>query len=72
MEAAMISVFGGIVGVILASACMPLVTLVGMRVEPSTVGALLALVFAVLTGTIFGFYPAFKASKLLPVEALKD
>ncbi len=72
MEAAMISVFGGVVGVMLASACMPLASKVGMRVEPSAQGIVLALSFAIVTGTIFGFYPAFKASRLLPVEALKE
>ena len=72
MEAAMISVFGGVVGVMLASACMPLASTVGMRVEPSAQGIVLALSFAIVTGTVFGFYPAFKASRLLPVEALKE
>ena len=33
-------------------------------------GALLALGFSLVTGTVFGFYPAWKASKLVPVEAL--
>ena len=31
----------------------------------------LAVVFSVLTGLIFGFYPAHKASKLSPIDALK-
>ena len=72
MEAALISIFGGAVGVMLASCSMPLVSMAGMRVEPSTLGAVLALSFAFATGTVFGFYPAYKASRLLPVEALKE
>ena len=48
----------------------PIVTHFGIRVELSVSALVIALVFAIATGTIFGFYPAFKASRLVPVEAL--
>ena len=31
-----------------------------------------SLAFGVITGTIFGFYPAYKASTLIPVVALNQ
>ncbi|SDM67528.1 ABC transporter permease [Acetanaerobacterium elongatum] len=72
LEANAISTFGGIVGVAASFALVPLVRYTGMRVEPNLTGALLALLFAVVTGTVFGFYPAFKAASLIPIEALNQ
>lgn len=70
MEANMISTFGGVMGVVVGSALMPVLGRFEMRVEPSAGGIVMALVFAILTGTLFGFYPAAKAAALKPIEAL--
>nr|WP_319488827.1 ABC transporter permease [uncultured Caproiciproducens sp.] len=71
-EANFMSVFGGIIGVIAGFALVPAVRMTGMTVEPLAVGGVLAIVFAVVTGTAFGFYPAYKAAQLTPIEALQQ
>jgi putative ABC transport system permease protein len=72
LESNFISIFGGVVGVGLAYVAMPLMSFTGMRMEPTFSGGLMALLFAVVTGTVFGFYPALKASMLVPIEALNQ
>lgn len=72
LEACFISILGGILGVLLSFGITPIVEYFDVRVELSVAGAVLAVVFAIFTGTVFGFYPAFKASKLVPVEALNE
>ena len=72
LEACFISILGGILGVLLSFGITPVVEHFDVRVEISVFGAALAVVFAVFTGTVFGFYPALKASKLVPVEALNE
>lgn len=72
LEASVISVIGGLLGIILSLGITPVVQHFGVRVELSVAGAILAIVFAVMTGTVFGFYPAWKASNLVPVDALNE
>lgn len=70
LEACCISLIGGILGVLVSFAVSPVLTGFHIRMEMSVMGAVLALGFSLVTGTVFGFYPAWKASKLVPVEAL--
>ena len=72
VEANMMGTFGGIIGVGMGFALIPLVRLTGMTVEPLAIGGVLALAFAIVTGTLFGFYPAWKAAQLMPIEALSQ
>lgn len=69
-EASAISLIGGVLGSLLSLVITPVAQYLGVRVELSIQAFFLALLFAVGTGTIFGFYPAYKASRLVPVEAL--
>ena len=72
LEAACTSLVGAVLGVLLALGITPVAEALSVRVELSIFGALLSLVFGVLTGSIFGFYPAYKASRLVPVVALNQ
>ena len=70
LEAACMSFVGAVIGVLLSLGITPVIELFSVRVELSVSGAFLSLVFGVVTGSVFGFYPAYKASRLVPVVAL--
>ena len=72
LEASCISLIGAILGVLISLGITPVVELLNVRVELSASGALISLFFGVLTGSIFGFYPAYRASRLVPVVALNQ
>ncbi len=76
-ESVLLSLIGGIVGIILAWILSTAVALVssamGADIVPNiTIGAvLMATIFSMAVGLIFGIYPANNAAKLQPVEALR-
>lgn len=70
LEAACISFVGAVLGVLSGFAITPVIESFSVRVELSVSGAALSLAFGVTTGSIFGFYPAYQASRMIPVEAL--
>ena len=72
LEASCISLLGAVIGVLLSLGITPIVEMLSVRVSLSVTGAVLSLVFGIATGSVFGFYPAYKASRLIPVVALNQ
>lgn len=72
IEAVLMSVIGGFAGVILGGSVSALITIVaGWSVKMSLSSVVLATVFSVIIGVIFGIWPAKQASQLNPIEALR-
>ena len=72
VEAVTLSVIGGAIGVLLgAVATWAVGHFAGWQVSMTTASILLAAAFSGCVGVFFGFYPARRASKLLPIEALR-
>ena len=72
LEAMALSIVGGGLGVALGLLIPRLVTkFAGMPTEVSTGSVLLAFGFAAAIGIFFGYYPARKASRLDPIDALR-
>lgn len=71
LEASFISLLGGLLGVGVSFLITPIIQMLSVRVELSAIGAI-RLGFAIITGTAFGFYPALRASRLIPVLALNE
>ena len=72
VESMIICLFGGVIGVILGTTLGRLgSTLLGAPGWPSVTIVLIAVSFSMGIGVFFGYYPANKAAKLDPIEALR-
>ncbi|MGZ3765547.1 MAG: ABC transporter permease [Mucilaginibacter sp.] len=72
MEAVLISITGGVIGVLVGFLSTQIVTLIlkwPTIISESSV--VLSFVVCAMTGIFFGYYPAQKASRLDPIEALR-
>lgn len=72
IESFLLSIIGGIVGVLLGILGAKIVELTGaMTVAISSGSIALSLGFSGAIGVLFGYYPAYKASLLNPIDALR-
>jgi macrolide transport system ATP-binding/permease protein len=72
IEAILMSFIGGISGILLGGGVSVLITIfAGWAVKISWFSIILATTFSLIVGVSFGLWPAQKASKLDPIEALR-
>jgi putative ABC transport system permease protein len=72
-EAVLTGIIGGVLGVLLGFSLSGVIgSFIGISSVPSLVNGLLVVGFAVVTTTLSGLYPAWRASNLNPVEALRS
>jgi len=72
VEAALLCFFGGILGIVLGRGGSMIISAVrGWPTMVSPVAIVGAVGVSVLVGLVFGYYPAWKASRLDPIEALR-
>lgn len=73
IEAVIISLFGGIIGVLLGLGASYIASLlIGYSFSFNPMTVMLALLFSLVVGVIFGLLPARRAAKMNPIEALRS
>jgi putative ABC transport system permease protein len=72
IEAITLSLLGGAIGVLLgAAATWAVGTFAGWQVSLSASAVMMAVAFSAAVGVFFGYYPARRAARLQPIEALR-
>ncbi len=72
LEAIVVSVIGGLIGLILGGIAAYFIGFFsGYALEPSWLTAFFALFVSMLVGVLSGYYPAHRAARLRPVDALR-
>jgi putative ABC transport system permease protein len=71
LESATLSAFGGLIGLILAELAGYIITAVFLPTNIPIWAAILSIGFSAAVGIVAGLYPAWKAARLDPIEALR-
>lgn len=72
IESFLLSIIGGVIGVLIGVLGAKIVELTdAMTVAISSGSIILSLGFSGAIGVLFGYYPAYKASLLNPIDALR-
>ncbi|MFA6027988.1 MAG: ABC transporter permease [Patescibacteria group bacterium] len=79
VESVVITIIGGVIGIIAGIAFSAITVFIvnlampdwGVFLSISWIGVILSCTVSILTGILFGLYPAIKASRLSPIEALR-
>lgn len=72
IEAIVLCLIGGLIGILLGCAGgLAAAKLIGGNVTPSIRAILISLTFSMAIGVFFGYYPANKAAKMDPIDALR-
>ncbi|HSU67915.1 MAG TPA: ABC transporter permease [Tepidisphaeraceae bacterium] len=72
IEAVVLCLLGGMVGIVLGRGTSVLVRVfLNWATEVSVLAIVIAVAVSATVGVVFGFYPAYKASNLDPIEALR-
>jgi putative ABC transport system permease protein len=73
LESVILSMVGGLIGMAIGQALIPIISYFNLiAMASSATGPIIGFSFSVVVGIFFGFYPAFKASRLDPVDALRS
>jgi len=70
-ESVILSLMGGLLGISMAFLVCRIMTMMGIPTAINPLIVIFSTLFAALVGIIFGYYPALKAARLYPIDALR-